>query len=120
MRNIKALSTAAIAGAILLGTAAPAHAQWGQQPNPGYCSSSTGCYMENGRPVQTTVGPDLTQREMDLQAQCNLRLAGTAFAGAGGVMSRNVFAILGAAFNGGAALQGPCKEFWDSTSRFRG
>ena len=93
-------------------------AQWGET-QPTYCSSSTGCYMVNGKPVRTTVGPVLTAREKQLQSECNLRLAGTAFAGAGGIMSSNWMAIIGAAFNGGSALTGPCKTLWDSTKRFR-
>lgn len=109
---------ATMAAGLVLGGGVSANAQWGETPMT-YCSSSTGCYTVNGKPVKTTVGPVLTAREKQLQLECNLRLAGTAFAGAGGIMSRNWLAIIGSAFNGGASLTGPCKTLWNSTTRFR-
>lgn len=98
-----------------------ASAQWGAPEPQRYCSSSVGCYVDpsTGRAVYTTLGPTLTARERALLGQCQTRLAGSGFGLAGGIAARNWLAILGAAFNGGAALTGPCKDLWNSTARYR-
>jgi len=92
MRARRAILSISAVGLLTLGLAAPAQAevidQWGEQPIT-YCSSSVGCYMDHGHPVHTTYGPHLTLHEQALQRRCYLRLAGTGFAGAGGVMSGN-------------------------------
>lgn len=118
MRKYEVLLGVALTVALVDSVGPVAHAQWGD-PISNHCSSSTGCYMKNGKAVQARLGPKLTAREESLRQQCNLRLAGTAFAGAGGIMSGNWLAIIGAAFNGGSALTGPCKQLWDSTKRYR-
>lgn len=109
---------ATIVAGLVLGGGTAANAQWGET-TPSYCSSSTGCYTVDGQAVTTTYGPQLTSRENQLRLECNLRLAGTGFAGAGGIMSGNWLAIIGAAFNGGSALVGPCQDLWNSTARYR-
>lgn len=111
-------------GAVIVGLlvpATPASAQWGAPTPQPYCSSSVGCYINpaTGKPVYTTLGPTLTAQERQWLGECELRLAGSGFAGAGGLAGRNWLAILGAAFNGGAALVGPCKNLWNSTARYR-
>lgn len=122
MRARRVILSISAVGLLTFGLAAPAQAevldQWGEQPTT-YCSSSVGYYMDHGRPVHTTYGPRLTLHEQALQRRCYLRLAGTGFAGAGGVMTGNWLAVLGAAFNGGEALEGVCSDFWNATSRFR-
>lgn len=115
-----ALGVIAIVAASLL-PATSASAQWGAPEPSRYCSSSVACYINpsTGRAVYTTVGPVSTSRERELLGQCQLRLAGSGFGIAGGLAGRNWLAILGATFNGGAALTGPCKDLWNSTARFR-
>ena len=113
------LVTAIVASSLVPATGASA--QWGAPEPQRDCSSSVGCYVDpaTGRAVYTTLGPTLTARERDLLGQCQLRMAGSGAALAGGLAGRNWLAILGAAFNGGAALAGPCKDLWNSTARYR-
>lgn len=118
------LASVAAAGAVVAGSlvpAASASAQWGAPAPRQYCSSSVGCYVDpaTGRAVYTTVGPVLTSRERALLGQCQMRMAGSGFGVAGAIAGRNWLAFLGATFNGGAALVGPCKDLWNSTARFR-
>ncbi|XUK61063.1 Secreted protein [Plantibacter sp. RU18] len=112
------LGSLLLSAGLVAGVTTPASAQWGESTATN-CTSSTGCYVQDGKPVKTMVGPTLTGQERAWQTECNLRMAGTALAGAGGIMSANWLAVLGAGANGGAALVGPCKSLWNSTERYR-
>jgi len=90
-------------------------------PPSSYCSSSVGCYIDpkTKQPKHVTVGPKLTKKEQRLREDCYLRVAGSGSALAGGILGKNVLAILGGVFNGYTAINGPCKDFLKSTARFR-
>lgn len=113
------VAAAVLAATLTLGVAPAANAQWGDPGTAPYCSPSVGCYTDSaGRPIFAKIS-GLTSREESLRQQCYWRLAGSGFAIAGGIAGKNPWAIIGAVFNAAAAATGPCRDFWNSTARFR-